>query len=126
MTFKRCVQLAVLGLSLSCKHGTAPESSTVINVLITPSTLAMKTGETKQLSAKITGPPGITQGVTWRSQDPDVASVSPNGVVTALNEGTAFIRATWTLDPEVYSLATIIVTSAPITESLRQSASSKR
>lgn len=51
-------------------------------------------GTTRQLAAAVTYALGSgSQGVTWSSTAPEVASVSEDGLVTALQEGTASIVA---------------------------------
>jgi len=37
----------------------------------------------------------VTSTATWTSSDPNVATVSPGGLVTAIAEGTASIQATF-------------------------------
>src|SRR5690606_26395807 len=60
---------------------------------VAPTTLALEPGEKAVVTATLAGH-SITQGATWRSSDTTVASVSANGVVTAISEGTADITAT--------------------------------
>ena len=62
-------------------------------VTVAPTTLALEPGEKAVVTATLAGH-SITQGATWRSTDTTVASVSANGVVTAISEGTADITAT--------------------------------
>jgi uncharacterized protein YjdB len=117
----RLLSIAVGALALtfasSCKKsGTEPGTSGVITVSITPSSAAIKPGGQVQLRATVTGPPGIPNTVTWRSNDPTFASVSSTGLVTGIAEGAANIRASWTEDPEEFSIAVVIVTSTPISD----------
>ena len=51
----------------------------------------LSVGETLTLDAAV-APSGVS--VTWSSSNPTVATVSPRGVVTAKNPGTALISAT--------------------------------
>ena len=107
----------VLAVPMSCKKGgTEPVTSTVISVSITPSSGSVKPGQTLQLRATVAGPPGIPNTVTWRSQDPQFATVSGTGLVTGVSEGGASIRAAWTEDPEEFAIAVVLVTSTPITD----------
>jgi uncharacterized protein YjdB len=119
--FRLTVAGVMLVSAASCKSATAPPTGGAILVVIDPATVNMKAGFQVQLKATVTGPPGITQGVTWRAINPDIATVSANGLVTAIIEGTALVRASWIPDPEEFSVATINVTSSPIMEEGRAS-----
>ena len=118
--------LAMVVLASCNKSGTAPVASSVITVIITPSVAAVKPGEKVQLRATVAGPPGIPTTVTWRSNDPDLASVNGTGLVTGIAEGTASIRATWTEDPNEFAIAIILVTATPIVEGQAAAASPAR
>lgn len=61
-------------------------------VTVAPTTLALAPGDRGLIEATLSGD-SITQGATWRSSDTTVATVSPNGVVTAIAAGTANITA---------------------------------
>ncbi len=108
--------VALMALASCRKSGTEPTTSGVITVVITPSTAAVKPGEQVQLRGTVTGPPGIPTTVYWQSNDIQYATVSSTGLVTGVAEGTAHIRATWTEDPEEFSVAVILVTSTPIVD----------
>lgn len=76
--------------------------STVIEIDIVIPASAVKMSETKismvaggqdfELSAVIS-PENSTESLTWQSSNPNIASVSEDGVVTALSKGTAKITA---------------------------------
>ena len=73
-------------------------------------------GETLSLTAKVLPENVSTKTVAWSSNNPDVASVNDEGVVTALSAGTAIISATTTDGTILSDSATIVVstpTSAP-------------
>ena len=67
-----------------------PGSSTETGISIAPTTLALKVGETGQLTAKV-DPAGTA--VTWSSDKDAIATVDANGLVTAVAMGTAIITA---------------------------------
>ncbi len=50
--------------------------------------------KTAQLTATVSPPDATNKSVTWRSNAPDVASVSDSGLVTGLSAGTATITCT--------------------------------
>lgn len=61
-------------------------------VTLSPLTLALDVDEVSPVRATLNGH-RYTQAVTWTSSDPAVATVSRNGVVTAVSAGTANITA---------------------------------
>lgn len=65
---------------------------TAAAVTVAPATLALDVGDKGLATAAIAGR-SFTQGVRWASSAPNIASVSQNGVVTALAAGTANITA---------------------------------
>ena len=70
-------------------------------------------GETLSLTAKVLPENVSTKTVAWSSNNPEVASVNDEGLVTALTAGTAIISAT-TTDGTVLSDSATIVVSTPI------------
>lgn len=69
-------------------------------------------GETLSLTAKVLPENASTKTVVWSSNNPEVASVNDEGLVTALTAGTALISAT-TTDGTVLSDSATIVVSTP-------------
>lgn len=77
---------------LSC---TVYVSSDIGTATISESAVALHNiGETKQLSARIQVEGGDTVPFTWTSSNPAVATVTSNGLVTAVGDGQATITAT--------------------------------
>ena len=72
----------------------------------------LKIGETLSLTAKVLPENVSTKTVVWSSNNPEVASVNDEGLVTALTAGTALISAT-TTDGTVLSDSATIVVSTP-------------
>lgn len=69
---------------------------TVDAVVVAPSTLQIVSGGTAQLAAQIVDARGVTflgPRLVWSSDAPDVATVSPTGLVTAGDPGVAVISA---------------------------------
>ncbi len=86
----------VIESALSSNMAIAPRPfNSVASVVVTPATSSIGVGSTVQLSAAtfsiqnslLTG-----RALTWSSRNPSVASVSPQGVVTALSAGTAVVE----------------------------------
>ena len=98
---KRSSILVCLGivsvLSFSCGDSTEPLRPTYIS--LTPSTVTLDAlGATEQLSAQVLDQnrqPLQGEEVTWSSDDPQVATVSTAGLVTAVRNGTAQITASF-------------------------------
>lgn len=61
-------------------------------VTVAPTTLSVAVGESAVATATLSGK-SITQGATWASADPSVATVSPNGVVTGRTIGATTVTA---------------------------------
>jgi len=68
--------------------------ATTLTVLVSPSTASPSVGDFTALSATVNGR-AYTRGVRWTSSDIAVATVSQNGIVTAVGAGTATITATY-------------------------------
>lgn len=85
---------------VGCDDTAEPPTSPVIpaqpqpSVAIEPSEVGLAVGQTAQLHANIGGVRGhIFPGLTWISSNPDVATVSVVGLVTARADGIAIITA---------------------------------
>ena len=68
--------------------------STTATVVVTPSTLTLGAGESERLSATVNGRE-YTNGLKWTSSNPDAATVSSAGVVTAITTATVTITGTF-------------------------------
>lgn len=82
--------MAVL-FALSCEKG--PAEVAVSGVSIDQASVEMTVGEKKQLSATISPSDATDQNITWSSSKESVATISSQGLVTALAEGTTTIKA---------------------------------
>ncbi|WP_265459244.1 lectin like domain-containing protein, partial [Enterococcus sp. HY326] len=81
----------------------------VDTIEVTPTEKSMVIGEELSLSAKITPENATNKGFSWTSSDPNVATISESGVVTAKAEGTVTITAK-TADGNKTATSTITVT----------------
>ncbi|MCK6550395.1 Ig-like domain-containing protein [Myxococcota bacterium] len=90
---------------------------TLSSIAIAPATAMIVKGETASFTATGTYSDDTTKDLTllvrWSVLDSRVASVSAEGVVTALGEGTTTVRATET-DGTLMASATITVTPSPL------------
>ena len=81
---------AMLTYTFTCEDG-LPVTGLVLN----KTGLTLEAGDGASLEVVAHVPyEAIDLGVAWSSSDPDVASVDPNGLVTALRAGSAVITAT--------------------------------
>jgi trimeric autotransporter adhesin len=78
-------------------------------VSISPNTATLRVGNTTTLQALVSADEGVSTSVTWTSADPAVASVSAQGLVTAVAPGTAVVTARSVSDSRVQASATITV-----------------
>jgi len=83
---------------------TMVETTEVVDV--DKSTVTVAEGESDVVVATVDGK-NITQGARWRSDDPEVATVSPNGVITGVSAGNAEVTVSW---PAADGDATVDVT----------------
>ncbi len=110
--------LAATLLFVGCESSTTdpdPTPPPVTGVTISAPSTSVAIGATAQLSATV-APSAVSQAVTWSTSEPTRASVSANGLVTALFPGTARITATSVADPSRSAFVDLVVTGcAPLT-----------
>ena len=92
------LSLVIISLSVvasACGSATSPSVVSLVSVTGAPPTV----GSSSQFTATATMSNGttevVTSSATWTSSDPNVATVTPGGLVTAIAEGTASIQATF-------------------------------
>lgn len=79
---------------------TTGDSSNIVNktkvtgITVTPETLTLTPTDKQQLSVEVTPADASNQYVTYATSNKDVATVSPNGLVTAVADGTTTITVT--------------------------------
>lgn len=87
--FYALATVAAAMVAFSC----TPEPVAVEGISVNPATLSMKVGETQTITATITPENADEKIVFWSSSDDKVATIDPNGLVTAVASGTATITA---------------------------------
>ena len=87
VAFALCLALVLSG----CEK--TPEQIKVSSVTLSAGTMALNVGETGQLTAKVLPDNAADKGVTWKTSDAEVATVSTDGLVTAVGAGEAIITA---------------------------------
>ena len=78
------------------KHVGAAATVAVTGVTLNKTSATLTVGGTETLTANVAPDDATDQSVTWSSDNPSVATVDANGVVTAVAAGTANITATTT------------------------------
>ncbi len=104
--------------TVTVSHVLAPPS--VTRVMVAPDALELEVGGTVQLEAEKEGVNLASQGVTWSSNNHEVVSVSPSGLITAINPGDATITATSIADPSKSGTSTVAVSEARYTLTFRK------
>lgn len=87
--FYALVTVAAAMVAFSC----TPEPVAVESVSVNPTTLSMKVGETRTVTATVLPENADDKTVVWSSSDNNVATVDPNGLVSAVASGSATITA---------------------------------
>lgn len=90
---------------------------TVNSVTVSPTSATLDINDTQQLTATVNATPASAdKTVTWSTSDANVATVSTDGLVTAVAQGTATITATSNLDNTKSATCAITVNppAAPI------------
>lgn len=88
----RCYGNSVRPVRVSTEVPSSPIS--VTSITLDSSSLTLETGDTHTLSTVVAPEDATDKSVTWTSSDSNVATVSNEGVVIAVNAGTATITAT--------------------------------
>ncbi len=99
---------------------TVTNQKTVISVSIDPANVAMKVDDTQDLTATVSGinldPADET--VAWSIEDPNIATIDQQGVITGVSEGETTVTATSDFDSSISGTATVVITSNKIVASV--------
>lgn len=98
------------GKTATCEVTVAPSPVPVTGIMLNKDETTIFEDATEQLTATVVPPEATNQNVEWTSDDDDIASVSPEGLVTA--HGAGFTVITATTDDGGYT-ATCEVTISP-------------
>lgn len=105
--------LAVV-LAVSLALPAAAASVAVTGVTLDKTTLTLAPKDSYTLKATVKPDNATNQNLTWKSNRPDVATVSSKGVVTAVSEGTASILVT-TNDGGYFASCDVTVAKSKVT-----------
>ncbi len=84
------------------------------SVVVTPANQSIQIGQQLQFSALVFLPTGTSTSVTWASDNPAIASVDANGLVTGVAPGTTNIRAISTVDSTLQGFTPVTVLAATV------------
>lgn len=102
-------------LTLGCNDDEVVAPARVRAVAVAPAAATIEIGESVQLTATVTTARARTSTeVTWASSAPNVATVSDDGEVIGVAEGTAVINAKSVADPSKLAAASIAVTAGNV------------
>lgn len=108
--------LLTAALLAACGGGdgtvTPPSPSPTVRSVTVVGAASMRVGDRQPFTASVDAGGGATTAVTWSSESPAVATVSADGVVSAVAPGTATIRATSTAAPSVSGTLGVTVRAA--------------
>ena len=82
----------------------------VTQITLDTTTASLEVGKTTTLTATVEPSDATNKSVTWTSSDTSVATVAPDGTVTAVKAGTAAITATAEGDNSKFATCTVTVT----------------
>lgn len=105
--------VAVLLTATACSDSTGPDGDRVATVTILTAAPSVTIGGTVQLAAATLSASGATlsgKAIAWSTLDPNIATVSPAGLVTGVGAGTVGIRATHA----EFSATTTVTVAAPL------------
>ena len=104
------ISLANNTVLLAKKGGETPEIVPVSGVALNKTSTSISVGNSEKLTATVEPNDATNKNVTWTSSDTSVATVAPDGTVTAVKAGTATITATAEGDNSKFATCTVTVT----------------
>ena len=111
---KWLLPLLLVSLSVCGRDALDPEQGGVESIVVTPAISTVSVGSSIELSAQVLDPSGISvpgRPVHWTSEDPQIATVSIDGTVTAVGVGTVQVAAS---TGGRSGLAQVTVTTTPV------------
>lgn len=108
---------ALLMLSCNVETELTPSAAEAKSIVISPKEITMKTGQTTNLTAVLKPWNSAGKAFIWESSDETVASVSDDGVVTAIEPGSVKVSVSYENLSDACSI-TVVSSNIP-TQSLR-------
>ena len=96
----------------------------VSSVSVSPVALSLSEGDTSSVTATVLPVYAVNKAVEWSTSDSSIATVSSDGLVTAVKEGLASITVK-TIDGDLIATCSVTVTDSPVTSSDESLSSAK-
>lgn len=109
--FRGLALIGALGVGLAACEDTIVNVEQQPAISASPSTMSLTVGQSQAIVASLTG---LTGGVTYTSTAPAVATVSAEGLVTAVAPGSATIQVASQTDPNIKTGVGVVVTAATL------------
>ena len=108
--YATAVEGSAIVLKVKGDGGETPEIVPVSGVALNKTSTSISVGNSEKLTATVEPNDATNKNVTWTSSDTSVATVAPDGTVTAVKAGTATITATAEGDNSKFATCTVTVT----------------
>lgn len=112
-----CIAMLLASFFLVSCSSDDDKKVTLKGIEISPKTITLKPEKEEQLEVIFFPENAGNQNIQWKSSDEEVASVSEQGVVTALKPGSAVITATATENGESSTCSVTVSLNDPVTAS---------
>lgn len=96
-------------VALKVNDEPAPDPLAVASVTVSPKTVNIFKGESKDVNVKVTPITAENKDVKWVSEDENIAVVSENGTITGTGAGTTTIKAVSASNEEIFGECTVNV-----------------
>lgn len=111
-TFFAALMVAILGVACGDPKPEEPKTIAVTGVTLSPASKVLAPGDSVQLTATVAPEDADDKSVVWSSSKESVATVSDEGLVSAISEGSATITVK-TVDGDKTATCKITVESEP-------------
>ena len=111
-TFFAALMVAILGVACGDPKPEEPKTIAVTGVTLSPASKVLAPGDSVQLTATVAPEDADDKSVVWSSSKESVATVSDEGLVSAVSEGSATITVK-TVDGDKTATCKITVESVP-------------
>lgn len=92
-----------------------PPTPTVHSIAVAPSGVTLNHPTTQQMTAAVNADAGVATTVTWTAAPASVATISASGLLTTVGAGNVAVQACSTVVTAVCGVATITVSTNPVT-----------
>ena len=104
------LSVCMIGIAAGCEKSDTPPSGDPVTVTLSESEVSLDKYDTYQLAADVTG----GGSVTWESSDTGIVTVDSNGLLTAVEAGTATITASAGEASDTCAVTVVLSDVAPV------------